>query len=228
MDLNTTLKKQAGEAAAARITSGMIVGLGTGSTALWAVKHIAHLLQTGEISHIIGVPTSHETATLATSLNIPLKTYHPGIHIDLTIDGADEIDPQLNLIKGGGGALHMEKKVALASKCVLIIADESKRSICLGTRFNLPVQVEASQIDSLLTQLAPYGTPAPRKREGVLVLTDQGDALIDLHTGPIADARSLAAQLSRIPGVIDHGLFLDIAHEALVATPEGITRLYRS
>ncbi len=220
----TELKKQAAYEAVKLVKSGMVVGLGTGSTAIWATRRIGELLAEGILTHIIGIPTSDATAREARSLAIPLSTLATHPLIDITIDGADEIDPDLNLIKGGGGALYMERKVADASKIFVVVADESKLSPRLGTTFYVPVQVDISQIDLVQGELSKLGTAAVRKSGEELFLTDQGDAIIDLHCGPLVGSPSeLASTLSQIPGVKDHGLFLSMADKVIIAGENGIS-----
>lgn len=221
MDI-TELKKQAAYEAAKLIKSDMVVGLGTGSTAIWATRRIGELIASGELHDIIGIPTSDATAQEARSLAIPLSTLATHPLINITIDGADEIDPDLNLIKGGRGALYMERKVAVASKLFVVVADESKLSPYLGTKFYVPVQVDVSQIDSVQGELSKLGTAVVRKSREELFLTDQGDAIIDLHCGKITDATNLAQTISQIPGVKDHGLFLSMADTAYISTPQGV------
>jgi ribose 5-phosphate isomerase A len=233
------LKKQAAYEAVKLVRPGMVVGLGTGSTAIWATRRIGELLAAGKLTDIIGIPTSDVTAREARSLSIPLSTLETHRHIDLTIDGADEIDPQLNLIKGGGGALYMERKVARASKQFVVVADESKLSPCLGTRFYVPVQVGVSQIDLVHGELSKLGNAVVRKSGDVIFLTDQGDAIIDLHCGPLSGTASrnerigeyrlnssqLSSKLSQLPGVVDHGLFIGMNPKIIIAGENGITLL---
>lgn len=217
------LKKQAAYEAVKLVRPGMVVGLGTGSTAIWATRRIGELIAAGELTDIVGIPTSDATAREARSLSIPLSSLEAHPHIDLTIDGADEIDPQLNLIKGGGGALYMERKVARASKQFVVVADESKLSPCLGTRFYVPVQVDISQIDHVHGELSKLGNAVVRKSGDVIFLTDQGDAIVDLHCGEITDATNLAQTISQIPGVKDHGLFLNMTSKVVIAGEKGIS-----
>ena len=221
----TELKKQAAYEAVKLVRPGMVVGLGTGSTAIWATRRIGELLAASELTDIVGIPTSDATAREARSLSIPLSTLEAHPHIDLTIDGADEIDPQLNLIKGGGGALYMERKVARASKQFIVVADESKLSPALGTKFYVPVQVDISQIDLVQGELSNLGTAVVRKSGDVIFLTDQGDAIVDLHCGKITNATNLAQTLSQVPGVKDNGLFLNMTSKVIIAGENRITLL---
>lgn len=230
------LKKHAAYEAVTFVQSGMVVGLGTGSTAIWATRRIGELLAAGKLTHIIGIPTSDATAREARSLSIPLSTLEMHPHVDLTIDGADEIDPDQNLIKGGGGALYMERKVAQASKHFLVVADESKLSPCLGSKFFVPVQIEVTRVDQVQDALSRFGKAVVRMSGEKLFLTDQGDAIIDLHTGPLDGSTStsgdggvrltpsqLSSQFAHIPGVKDTGLFLGMKPTIIIAGEGGIT-----
>ena len=207
------------------VRSGMVVGLGTGSTAIHATRRIGELLACGELSDVTGVPTAVETADEARRVGIPLLSDDLPWEIDVTIDGADEVDPGLDLIKGGGGALLREKLVAQASAREVIVVDGSKCTPRLGTRFALPVEVvdfglatTRRAIESLGATVVVRGgsaaTPAYR--------TDQGNLILDCDFGPIADAEELAAELSALAGVVEHGLFLGIADALVVARESGV------
>jgi len=223
-----TLKQQAADCAVDQIQSGMIVGLGTGSTAILAVRRLAERLQAGQLHTIQGVPTSLQTATEAQRLHIPLTTLEVHPVVDLTIDGADEVDPHLNVIKGGGGALLREKIVAQASRQLIIIVDESKLSSCLGTRWALPVEVIEFGWRSQALYLQALGaTVTLRQQDGTLFKTDQGNLIFDCNFGAIADAYALATQLNNRVGIVEHGLFLDMATDVIVAGVEGVRKLSR-
>lgn len=230
MDSVTALKKRVGEAAADEIESGMVVGLGTGSTAVWMVRRLAERLQAGDVHDVVGVPTSKRTEEEAQSLDIPLTTLEEAPALDLTIDGADEIDPQLNLVKGGGGALLREKIVAQASKRLLIVADESKRVDRLGSTFKLPVEVILFGRDSQRRFLEGLGAQVAMRlqEDGTPYLTDSGNYIYDCDFTPggIADADQLAAQLMARAGIVEHGLFLGMAQSAIVATANDVVRLH--
>jgi ribose 5-phosphate isomerase A len=223
------LKQQAAERAVAYVESGMVVGLGEGSTAVFAVRRIARLLRDGCLRDILGVPCSCKVEVRARDLGIPLTTLDEHPVIDLTIDGADEVDPDLNMIKGGGGALLREKIVAQASRREVIIVDESKLSSALGTHWPVPVEVvpfgwraQAAYLESLGAKLAlrlvDDGTPFE---------TDQGNLILDCDFGPIADPAQLATRLNERAGIVEHGLFLGLATEVVVAGVEGVRHVRR-
>ncbi len=211
------------------VESGMIVGLGFGSTAVYAVREIARKLSEGELDGILGVPTALSVEQEAQELGIPLTTLDDNPQVDLTIDGADEVDPQLNLIKGGGAALLREKIVAQASRREIIVVDESKLSDHLGTRFALPVEVlpfgwapEAAYLESLGASVALRMTA-----NGEPSVTDQGNWLLDAEFGPIEDPGALSDQLDRRAGVAAHGLFLGLATDLIVAGSDGVRHVKR-
>ncbi|MBI5846084.1 MAG: ribose-5-phosphate isomerase RpiA [Deltaproteobacteria bacterium] len=220
-------KRMAAEAAVEAVKPGMVVGLGTGSTANYAITRIAKLLKSGELTDIIGIPSSVPTNDLASSLGIPLATFADHSVIDITIDGADEVDKDLNLIKGGGGALLQEKILAQVSREVIIIVDEGKLSDKLGTRFPLPVEVVPFGLHTEKRFLESLGAKVSL-RENVIAKpfrTDHRNLILDAEFGPIDDPYALAEKLSRRAGVVEHGLFLGVATEVVVAGKNGITRL---
>ncbi|KRB40126.1 ribose-5-phosphate isomerase RpiA [Phenylobacterium sp. Root700] len=219
-------KKASGEAAAQLVESGMVVGLGTGSTAAWFVKALA-----ARKLDILGVPTSLATANLAESLGIRLGELGPVRSIDLTVDGADEIGPALALIKGGGAALLREKLVWEASKRCVVIADAEKRVAKLG-KFPLPIEVVAFGHETTMLRICDalgecdLGiAPRLRVKDGVPVKTDNGNLIYDAACGRIEDPAALAAALKSVTGVVEHGLFLDLADVALVGTADGVVTL---
>lgn len=218
-------KKASGEAAALLVEPGMVVGLGTGSTAAWFVKALA-----ARKLDVRGVPTSEATASLARELGIPLATLDDVMSIDLTVDGADEIGPGLSLIKGGGAALLREKLVWEASKRCVVIADAAKHVKVLG-KFPLPIEVvrfgHPHTGRRLADIAAEFDLPPPRLRmaDRGIVVTDGGNVIYDMASGAIADPAALASALKTVTGVVDHGLFLDLADEALVGTDEGVVKL---
>lgn len=223
------LKEQAAKRAAELVESGMVVGIGAGSTAAFAMRRLAELLRAGHLKDIMGVPCSLEVELAARKLDIPLTTLEEHPVVDLTIDGADEVDPDLDLIKGGGGALLREKIVAQASLREIIVVDESKLSPVLGTHWAVPVEVapfgwssHVPSIESLGAQVALRTTG-----DGVRFKTDQGNLILDCDFGPIADAAQVATQLSQRAGVVEHGLFLGLATDVIVAGDEGIIHLKR-
>ncbi len=223
------LKRQAAERAVEFIESGMVVGLGHGSTAIFAVRRIAELLDTVELENIVGVPCSLHVGEEAQKLGIPLSTLDEHPVIDLTIDGADEVDPHLNLIKGGGGALLREKIVAQASRREIIVVDESKLSPALGTHWAVPVEIipfgrrpEEDYLKSLGAR------PVLRRdKDGAPFQTDQGNLILDCDFGPISDPVQLAAQLNQRAGIVEHGLFLGLATDVIIASERGIRHMKR-
>lgn len=225
----TQYKQQAGEYAVNFVKSGMVVGLGHGSTAIFAIRRIAHLLETGELENIIGVPCSRHVEEEARTLGIPLTTLHSCLTIDLTIDGADEVDPSLNLIKGGGGALLREKVVAQASRREIIVVDETKFTPTLGTRWSVPVEVLHFGWCSQAAYLEALGaeTELRRSSTGDLFYTDQGNVILDTCFGPIPDPVDLAAKMNARAGIVEHGLFIGLATDVIIAGPSGLQHLRR-
>ena len=222
MDLDG-YKQQAAEKAIEQVESGAIVGLGTGSTAGHAIHMLGALLASGRLQDIIAIPTSETTARQAEAHGIPLATLDDYPIIDLTIDGADEIDPQLQLIKGLGGALLREKIVALASKRLVIIADYSKRVEILGSKAPVPVEVIPFARRPVTAYLQSLGARVvERRREGKRFLTDEGNNILDCHFDAISDPTTLAHTLHARSGIVEHGLFLGLASQAVVAGPDGV------
>ncbi len=215
------LKIEAARAALDHVEDGMRLGIGTGSTAEEFVRLLAERVAGGLT--VIGVPTSERTAKLCSELGVALTTLEETPELDLTVDGADEIGPQLGLIKGGGGALLREKIVAAASKRMIVIADKSKIVETLG-RFPLPIEVNAfglgatvRAIGEAARALGLEGSLEVRERDGSSFVTDGGHLIVDASFGRIPDPRALASALNAIPGVVEHGLFLDLADTAFVA-----------
>jgi ribose 5-phosphate isomerase A len=222
-------KEQAAKHALTFVRSGMIVGLGHGSTAAKAVHELARLLKEGALRNIKAVPCSVETEGLAATLGIPLTTLEEHSAIDVTIDGADEVDPNLNLIKGGGGALLREKIVAMTTRQEIIIVDERKLAPTLGTTFPLPVEVVPFArriISDFLKSLCPKVT-LRMKSNGQEYRTDQNNIIFDCKFDSIPDPYQLAAKLSVCPGIVEHGLFLNLAAMVIVAGPNGVRVLQR-
>lgn len=224
--MSTDAQKQAaGDAAAELVESGMVVGLGTGSTAVFFVKALA-----ARGLDIRCVPTSEKTGELARELGMELMQLDDTRSIDLTVDGADEVGPGLSLIKGGGAALLREKLVWEASARCVVIADAAKRVETLG-KFPLPIEVVRFGHVHTAQRLADIAAefdmlpPRLRKAERGIVVTDGGNVIYDMAPGAIADPAALAAALKSVTGVVDHGLFLDLADEALIGTDEGVVRL---
>ena len=221
------LKKEAAVYAARFIEPGMTVGLGTGSTAIHAVREIARRHAAGELPGIKAFATSSDIARAAREAGLPLLDDAGPASIDVTIDGADEVDPALNLIKGGGGALFHEKIVAQATKRQIIVIDEAKMSPCLGTLHALPVEVVPFGAESqrlFLEQLG--GHPILRtKADGTPFITDEGNIIYDCAFGPIADPEDLAAELRARTGIVEHGLFLGMADDLVIGAPGGLRHL---
>lgn len=214
------LKEQVGIKAAEFVTDGMIVGLGTGSTAYYFVAELGRRIKEEGLK-ITAVTTSSVTYEQAEGLGIPLKAIDDVEVVDLTVDGADEVDPALNGIKGGGGALLMEKIVATNSKDCIWIVDESKQVETLGA-FKLPVEVVQYGAENLFRHFEKKGySPAYREKDGQRFVTDQGNFIIDLDLKVIPYAEALAEELDRTVGVVDHGLFLGMVSKVIVGTPEG-------
>lgn len=229
MSSQQSLKQQAADEVLTYIQSGMIVGLGAGSTALLAVRGLAEELARGELTNILGIPCSSVIEAEARRLGIPLTTLEEHPVIDLTFDGADEVDPALNLIKGGGGALLREKIVAQASRREIIIVDESKLSPALGTRWALPVEVVPFGWGSQAAFLEALGATVRRRlgEDGRPFATDQGNYILDCAFGPIVDPVSLGARLDARTGIVGHSLFLGLATDVIVAGASDIRHLRR-
>jgi ribose 5-phosphate isomerase A len=220
-------KKLAAIRAVAEIKSGMVVGLGTGSTATFAIRELGRRIREESLK-ITAAATSRNTATLAASEGIPVVPFEELSEIDLTIDGADEVTSQLQAIKGGGGALLREKIVATASKRVIIIVDSSKLVQRLG-RFKLPVEVLPFAASFVESSLESFGVPLSRRTQpdGSPFLTDQGAYIFDLYFGVITDPSAVAERLSEIPGVLGHGLFLTEIDEVYLGRGDSVEILRR-
>jgi ribose 5-phosphate isomerase A len=221
------LKRQAAERAVEFVESGMVVGLGHGSTAIFAVRLIAQLLRSGKLRDILGVPCSSQVEKEAQQLSIPLTTLDENPVIDLTIDGADEVTSKLELIKGGGGALLREKIVAQASRREIIVVDESKLSPKLGTHCSVPVEVipfgwrsQAAYLESLSARITRR-----KNANGTDFKTDQGNLILDCDFGPISHLKQLASNLNERAGIVEHGLFLGLATDLIVAGEQGVRHL---
>jgi ribose 5-phosphate isomerase A len=216
-------KKIAAEAAVTQVRDGMIVGLGTGSTAAYAVDALGRLVQNG--LRITGIPTSEQTARQARALGIPLATLAEQTQVDLTIDGADEVERgSLNLVKGQGGALLREKIVASASTRLVIIVDETKLVDRLGSRCAVPVEVVPFGWQVAARKLREAGATVSVRRgdEGGLFVSDGGHYILDCTFGPIATPSSLERELNSIVGVVEHGLFLGTTSEVIVGGQDGV------
>lgn len=217
-------KRAAGEYAVRFVESGMVVGLGTGSTAIHAVRRLAALLKEGALRDIVGFATSTVTLQEAEALGVPLLTEDLPRAIDITIDGADEVDPIFNVIKGGGGALLREKIVAQASRRFVIVVDERKLSPQLGVTWPVPIEVLRYGYASQVRFLESLGGRVELRlaSDGRPFITDNGNWVVDSHFGPITQLDSLARQLEARAGIVEHGLFLHLATDLIVAGTDGI------
>ena len=213
-------KRAAAEAAVAtEVRSGMALGLGTGSTASFVTIAVGRLLAAAELEGIVAVPTSEATASLAREHGVPLGTLAEHPQLAVCIDGADEISPELGLIKGLGGALLREKIVASAADRFVVVGDESKRVARLGEKAPVPVEVIPFGAAVCARALAALGCD-PVLREGVV--TDEGNVILDCRFGPLDEPEALATAIRSIPGVVEHGLFLGMARVAYVAGAGGV------
>jgi ribose 5-phosphate isomerase A len=221
---NDREKEAAALAAVKRVRDGDIVGLGTGSTAAYAIRFLGERVQAG--LKIRGIPTSIHTQEAAASLGIPLTTLDEFQKIDITIDGADEVDPKLRLIKGGGGALLREKIVASASRNLVIIADSSKRVSMLG-KFPVPVEVIKFAEAVVANKIAAFGAEVVVRgaSSGKPFITDEGNHILDCNFGQIPDPPALARKLENMPGVVEHGLFIGMASAVLIGEGDQVIEM---
>jgi ribose 5-phosphate isomerase A len=222
-------KRQAAEHALAYIQSGMTLGLGTGSTATHMLHVLAQALRDGRLRDIVGVPTSDAIGALAQQLGVPTATLDARPQLDLALDGADEIDPQLNLIKGLGGALLREKIVESSAERLIILADTTKPVVQLGTRVPLPVEVVAFGLPLATRRLAALGSVSTLRRsaDGGVFRTDEGHVILDCRFQGIPDVAALDAAINAIPGVVEHGLFVGMTTLALISGPDGVTTMVK-
>ena len=221
------LKKQAAIAALDAVKNGMIVGLGTGSTAVHFIRELGARVKQGLRVH--GIPTSEESRKLAAEVGVPLTTLAEHPSIDVTVDGADEVSDSLDLIKGLGGALVREKVVAHASKQVIIIVDESKLTGRLGLKAPLPVETVSFAVDVVRAQLILWGGDAKiREKEGKPFVSDNGNFILDWSHGAIDQPWELEKQIKGVTGVVDSGIFANVASQVIVATSTGIRKLQRT
>ena len=230
LKLRDRLKREAGLAAVDFVESSMVLGLGTGSTTRFALEEIGRRIKSGKLKDIVGIPSSIQTEKIAGQLGINLTTFDELQVLDLTIDGADEVDPELNLIKGGGGALLREKILAQASRRNIMIVDESKLSPRLGTHW--PVPIEAIPFAWKLVEKFLFSLGGEvrlrMKDDGNPYTTDQDNFILDTKFGPISDLEGLASNLSKKAGIVEYGLFLGTASEVIVAGENGIRFLRRN
>jgi ribose 5-phosphate isomerase A len=226
LDKQTLLKRQAGEKAAEYVKDGMVVGLGTGSTVEWTIRKLGERVADG--LDIIGIPTSVRSEVLAKELGIALSTLLEHPKIDLTIDGADEVDPNLNLIKGLGGALTREKIVAANSRDEIIVVDDSKLVELLGTKSPVPVEVIPFAWNTCkfkLEGLQPKPSPILRKATEGIYVTDNNNYILDCRFEKINEPLLIESKINNIPGVIENGLFLNLTSSVIVASLDGIKTL---
>jgi len=213
------MKQQVGAAAAARVQSGSIVGLGTGSTTAYAIQALGDRLKSGDLKDIKGVPTSFQAIVLARQNNIPLVTLDEIDHIDVAIDGADEVDPHKNLIKGGGAAHTQEKIVDSLATLFIVVVDSGKLVEHLGSTFLLPVEVIPMAVTPVMRAIAKLGGK-PELRMGIRkagpVVTDQGNLVVDVKFDRIDNPADLEKTLNNIPGVLENGLFVGLTDVVLV------------
>lgn len=226
-DALAAYKKQAAERAVTLVQSGMVVGLGTGSTADFATRRIAERIRAGALTGITGFATSSPVWREAVSLGIPMIGEELPHDLDITIDGADEVDARLNLVKGGGGALLREKIAAQASRRVVIIVDDTKLSPFLGLRHRVPVEVLAFGWNSQLRFLESLGAAVEVRytRDGQRFATDSGNMILDCDFGPIHEPAELAATLGARAGIVEYGVFVGLTTDLIVAGKDGVRHL---
>ena len=221
-------KQRAAQRATAEVADGMLLGLGTGSTATYAIKEIARRIH-DEGLHLTAIATSSASGMLATSLGIPLRAMGDIAKLDMVIDGADEIDPEFRAIKGGGGALFREKIAAAAAARVIVVGDSTKPVTRLG-QFKLPVEVHPFALHSVKARLETLGVPLALRttKDGSPFLTDQQTNIFDIAFGRIDDPEGLAHKLETIPGLLAHGLFIGLIDTLMIGTDAGVTITHRT
>jgi ribose 5-phosphate isomerase A len=229
-DLSKVMKQEVGKAAADRVQSNTIVGLGTGSTTAYAIEFIGERLQKGELEKIQGIPTSFQAEVLSKQYGIPLTTLDAIDHIDIAIDGADEVDPNKNLIKGGGAAHTREKVVDSLANQFIVVVDSGKLVDKLGSTFLLPVEVIPMAITPVMRKLEQLGGK-PELRMGVKkagpVVTDQGNLVVDVKFEDLSNPGELEKTINNIPGVLENGLFVGVADVVLVGEVKGDQAIVR-
>jgi ribose 5-phosphate isomerase A len=215
----TLMKQEVGRAAANLVKSGSIVGLGTGSTTAYTIQFLGDRLKSGELKDIVGVPTSFQSEVLSKQYGIPLVTLDAIDHIDIAIDGADEVDPQKNLIKGGGAAHTREKVVDYLANQFIVVVDSGKLVEHLGSVFPVPVEVIPMAVTPVMNAIKKLGG-RPEIRMGVRkagpVITDQGNMVVDVKFDRISDPVALEQTLNNIPGVLENGIFVNCADIVLI------------
>ena len=224
MDLQNQMKQAVAKAAVDKIQNGMILGLGSGSTAAFMIEALALKIKSGEIKDIVGVTTSFQGEVLATELGIPLKSLSSVSEIDLAIDGADEVDPKFQLIKGGGACHVQEKLVASLAKKFIVVVDSTKLVEKLNLDFKLPVEVLPTawkQVQKTLIDFGGEGNLRMAQKKAGPVVTDQGNLILDLtFSNGIDQPELLESQINNIPGVLENGLFTNLTDEVLVGKLE--------
>ena len=220
IDLQTKMKEAVAQAAVDQIENGMVLGLGSGSTAALMIKALGWKIKSGELKNIVGVTTSFQGEVLASQLGIPLRTLSAVSEIDLAIDGADEVDPSFQLIKGGGACHVQEKLVAALARKFIVVVDSSKIVEKLNLDFKLPVEVLPTawkQVQKTLKEIGGVGELRMAQKKAGPVITDQGNLVIDLiFKNGIDEPTKLESQINNIPGVLENGLFVDLTDEVLV------------
>ena len=227
MNDRDVLKRMAAQQAVDFLKTGMVIGLGTGSTVSFVLSMLSQRIKDGLLRDVAGVSSSGKTEEEARRLGIPLTTLDLSPHPDLNIDGADEVDPGLNLIKGRGGALLREKVLAQASLQTIIIVDEGKLSTALGTHMPLPVEVLTFALRPETDYLTSLGAIVSHRTggDGKPFITDEGNYILDCNFGPIKSPENLASLLDRRAGIVEHGLFVGLASRVIVAGGKGVWHL---
>ncbi len=224
------MKKAVAREALKFIEDEMVVGLGTGSTTAYFIRYLGKLIMEGELEDVYGVPTSHQSRLLAIESGVPVVSLDEVDAIDIAVDGADEVDPHMNLIKGRGGALTMEKIIEYRAGTFLVLVDESKLVERLGQRVPVPIEVIPAAWRAIAEELEVFNATAElrmaEKKDGP-VITDNGNFILDARFYRIDDPLDLEIELNTIPGVVENGIFADIADIVLVGTPEGVRRMER-
>lgn len=219
--MSVDLKEMAAREAVRHVKDGMVVGLGSGSTASIAIRLLGEKVREGW--KLVGVPTSRDSEALGRSVGIAIGELKDYPDVDLTIDGADEVDPELNLIKGLGGALVREKIVACATRTEIIIVDESKLVAHLGQNVPLPVEMVEFASESTMRRLQKFGcVPALRERNGLAFITDNGNLIADCRFERIDNPAKLESDINMVPGVVDNGLFVGLTDKVIVASKSGV------